>query len=333
MSKQKKSTNASPSAFGWVFQVGAGMKLMLDNIKEFTHLKMEGKDDDIELTLPNGKIYAQAKSVIQLGDQSNALNDLKNAARVLKDNSAKEDAIKLVYITNIKNPFSGSSKSDYMYNFVYSFDSLKIEDQQRIREEFGDDFPVEKLEVHILYFYGEKDSKFEKIKEQIGEFLRIAIGDPSFSKKLLDNWFTTFMVDCADIPDPKKKIDLSKEEIITPLIVLAIENPISRSEFEKVSDFDDYDGMMQRYRQFIYNNASVYELYMSVIGQYNAAVSTQLDKRDYKYKFITDKWNDYESYFSIIENEEHREAVAKATLLAIINKRSTINQIQEAAGL
>ena len=44
-------TNASPSAYGWAFQVGAGIKLMLDNIADFTALKMEGKDDDIEISL------------------------------------------------------------------------------------------------------------------------------------------------------------------------------------------------------------------------------------------------------------------------------------------
>lgn len=53
-------TNASASAYGWVFQVGAGITLMLDNVTEFTSMKMEGKSDDIEFTLPTGKIYAQA---------------------------------------------------------------------------------------------------------------------------------------------------------------------------------------------------------------------------------------------------------------------------------
>ena len=48
---KKGDTNASPSAYGWVFQVGAGITLMLDNVKDFTSMKMEGKSDDIEFTL------------------------------------------------------------------------------------------------------------------------------------------------------------------------------------------------------------------------------------------------------------------------------------------
>lgn len=73
MSDTNKNTinrNASPSAYGWAFQVGAGIKLMLENVKEFTALKMEGKNDDIEITMPNGKIYAQAKSTTVMGNQS-----------------------------------------------------------------------------------------------------------------------------------------------------------------------------------------------------------------------------------------------------------------------
>lgn len=81
--KKKVDTNASPSAYGWVFQVGAGITLMLDNVKDFTYMKMEGKSDDIELTLPTGKIYAQAKSVTQIGNQKTASTNLNDALKLL----------------------------------------------------------------------------------------------------------------------------------------------------------------------------------------------------------------------------------------------------------
>lgn len=96
-----KNRNASPSAYGWAFQVGAGIKLMLENITEFTALKMEGKNDDIELSLPSGKIYAQAKSVTVMGDQSSATEKLKKALETLSDDATKDNnSIKLIYITN-----------------------------------------------------------------------------------------------------------------------------------------------------------------------------------------------------------------------------------------
>ena len=76
MSK-KGDTNASATAYGWVFQVGAGITLMLDHIKEARALKMEGALDDIEILLDKGKLYAQAKSVTQIGNQKTAASNLK----------------------------------------------------------------------------------------------------------------------------------------------------------------------------------------------------------------------------------------------------------------
>lgn len=63
---KETDTNASPSAYGWVFQVGAGITLFLDNIKEVTAIKMEGKKDDIELGYLIGKIYEKEKSLHRL---------------------------------------------------------------------------------------------------------------------------------------------------------------------------------------------------------------------------------------------------------------------------
>ncbi len=51
ISRKPVDNNASPSAYGWCFQVAAGITLMLENVKEFTSMKMEGASDDIELCL------------------------------------------------------------------------------------------------------------------------------------------------------------------------------------------------------------------------------------------------------------------------------------------
>ena len=56
--------NASPSAFGWDFQANAAILLMIENIKQAEKIRVEGADEDIEITLLNKeKIYAQVKAV------------------------------------------------------------------------------------------------------------------------------------------------------------------------------------------------------------------------------------------------------------------------------
>ena len=80
MENNNKTTNrnASASAFGWDFQINSAILLMIDNIEDVSYVKVEGKYEDIELYLNNGKtIYAQAKS----------FQDLCNIGAVLRDYS------------------------------------------------------------------------------------------------------------------------------------------------------------------------------------------------------------------------------------------------------
>jgi hypothetical protein len=218
------SSNASPSAYGWCFQVGAGITLMLDNVKEFTSLKMEGASDDIELTLDAGKIYAQAKSVTKIGDQSSASTNLTNALRTLSQDSANGDAVSLIYITNIANPLSSETSSAFRYDRSYEFSVLPDDAQEKIRKKVADDFPADKFKLHILNFFGEGDNKFDSIKVKIAEFIREAIDDPSYNKRLLDSWFETFMVNASDKPDEQKKPELKKKDVIYPVIVLVVDS-------------------------------------------------------------------------------------------------------------
>jgi len=214
------NTNASSSANGWCFQVGAGISLMLDNLRDFTFLKMEGVSDDIELTTAAGKIYAQAKSVAQIGDRRKASTNLKDALRTLTNDSNNGDAVKLIYITNITNPLSVSNKisSAFQFDDSYEFSVLPPEAQSKIRKLVDDDFPCDKFQLNIIRFFGEGDNKFKSIKDRISEFLREAIDDPSYNKRLLDSWFETFMVNASDKPDSEKKLELSKKQIILPTL-------------------------------------------------------------------------------------------------------------------
>jgi len=326
-------TNASPSAYGWCFQVGAGITLMLDNVKEFTSLKMEGASDDIELTLDSGKIYAQAKSVIQIGDQRSASTNLNDALRLLSQDANNGDAVRLIYITNIANPLSNTVATAFQYGNSYEFSILPDEAQAKIREKVSDDFPTEKFRLHILNFFGEGDNKFESIKTKISEFLRDAIDDPSYNKRLLDSWFETFMVNASDKPDSQKKLELKKKDVIYPVIALVIDPPISETDFAKVCDHDNYAEIRQQFRETINRHLCDYEFFAEVIGDYLAKKNTTINQSIYKYAYVKEEWISYESRFSTISNAETREALIKLLLLTVISQRNKINSIKEATNL
>jgi hypothetical protein len=328
--------NASPSAYGWCFQVGAGISLILDaaHIKNFSKIKMEGKSDDIEITLNDGqKIYAQAKSVTQMGDQRNASSNLKNALAVLSGDEQNGDAFKLIYITNIGNPLSSTTPSTYSYGHNYEFSILSTKDQKKITDKTGTDFPTDKFELRIIRFFGTGDNKFQSIKQQIEEFLREAINDPSCSKLLLDRWFQTFMVNAADIPDNEKEVDLKKKDVIFPVIAVVINQPISEANFNEICDYENYDEVKQEFTRMIYEATCDYQFITNVLADYREKKKYATDKANYKFEFTKNEWQNYQEDFARITNSEKREAVIKIIILTIITHISIIQQIKDAAGL
>lgn len=326
-------TNASASAYGWVFQVGAGITLLLDNVKEFSSMKMEGKSDDIELTLQNGKLYAQAKSVTQIGNQSSASANLNDALKLLESDSKNADAVKLVYITNIANPLSSKMKSAFEYGHIYDFSSLSDEDQEKIKSKVSPEFPTEKLQIHILRFFGEGDNKFADVKKKISEFLLEAIGDSSYNKRLLDSWFETFMVNCSDKPTNEKELTLTKQEIMMPVIIFVIDQPLDEKEFNQVCDYDDYDELLQEYRTVIDRHICDYSFASKVAGDFLQKRNLVFDTSNYKYEYVRNEWKQYEPDFCTIKDSYKREALIKLLLLTVITRRRKIKQIKEAAKL
>ena len=60
-----RSRKADAIVFGFDFQINAAIVLMLEHIKELYSLRLEGNDEDIELTLQDHtKIFAQAKACL-----------------------------------------------------------------------------------------------------------------------------------------------------------------------------------------------------------------------------------------------------------------------------
>lgn len=91
------NTNASPTIFGFDFQVNAAIVLMLENIKNLKKLRLEGATEDIELTLNNGKkVFAQAKSVVNASTVfNNVWANLRKAIGTLSSADG-EDVDKLI---------------------------------------------------------------------------------------------------------------------------------------------------------------------------------------------------------------------------------------------
>ena len=80
-----KNRRANATLFGFDFQRNAAIVLMLENIKELKSVRLEGNEEDIEISLNDGqKILAQAKAIeASSKDFSHVRENLKKALLTL----------------------------------------------------------------------------------------------------------------------------------------------------------------------------------------------------------------------------------------------------------
>lgn len=154
--------------FGFDFQVNAAIVLMLENIKELKSLRLEGNEEDIELTLEHDqKILAQAKSVENASsDFSNVRANLKKALTTLSEGSQKVNAKQLIFITNSPNPFNDNNSRSIFWGLTHRpFSTLPSSAQKTIMEYLNKiDNPLDPQKFIVQVFPFETDDETERYK-------------------------------------------------------------------------------------------------------------------------------------------------------------------------
>lgn len=170
--------NASASAFGWDFQANSAILLMLENIRDAKCVRVEGVDEDIEITLQDKtKVYVQAKAVEKPDDTSHVIDKLTKALETLSDAAKNGDGSLFTYVTNSSNPFNNQRTLSYFTGRTHlSFDELPDVAQNKINEiiqknEYTD-LDVHKLDVRVIPFYGnDLKNRYKGIQACVNEFL------------------------------------------------------------------------------------------------------------------------------------------------------------------
>lgn len=325
---RKKSRNARASAFGWIFQSSAGLYLLFDCIENAISLKMEGKTEDIEITLEDKSIiYAQAKSVEDPNDTKNVKSKLKSALTSL---SECEDPIsKLIYVTNIPNPLKSEHPRHYEYSRT-GFNSFFKEDKQLILDLLSTNeittFPTAKFEIVNFKFFGEEDSqRYIEILNKTREFLFKANVHREQAESILTEWKAQLMNNNA------QRASLSKADILFPLILVTIERQNLSERYNDVCNLGIYEETISRYSEFIHNTPRRTDFFMQVCGLYQKQYPQGGDNIG---DFVIKNWQKYIDEFSSLEKDDKMlESLIKLLLLATLIKRQTISGIKTAAKL
>lgn len=330
-------SNASPSEFGTDFQVGAAIFLALENFKELSKLRMEGKTEDIELTLKSGKrIYAQSKSVVKARtDFSNVRRNLKNALTTLS-NADSQDVIKLVFITNSNNPLNENETkgifygppSEVRYNDLPDSGKKVISDIL-IRNKIKID--LNKLVIKYFMFQTDIDAeRYKVISQKISEFIN-SLNINISSEDLMNIWKIQVFQNGSKIDT---EITIDKKEMVWPLIVLVF-NKIDSYELLDEYDVGLIDEIIRRYDDTINNRIERYDVVTKVIYDFKSCKTAGLSINQLARKFIENTWFDYISLFSLesIQEEEVKEGVCKLILSKILQQRYTIDKIKQGVAL
>ncbi len=325
------STNASPSAFGWDFQVNAAIVLMLDHIKEAKCIRVEGSVEDVEITLQDSsKIYGQAKSYSKLGDDPNAIAKLTKALTTLDNAAAKGDGSMFLFMTNSPNPFLDESSRSYFYGLSrYSLAELPQSAYDKVRDIISKNgfknLETDQLEIYFIPFNGlNLRTRYKAIRERINGFLEDTVNDvPLITNRLMEIWQSDFFHN-ASMPDAK--ITITKEQFIWPLIVLVIES-IAAVDYMKEFNDDEIEELKTKYNLIINKEISDYELITRVISDF------YLSKKDRK-SFVNEDWSDYLDIVDGISADlDTKEALVKVILFRILMQKQRINAIKKGVGL
>ena len=336
--KSMRTRNASPTAFGWEFQVNAGIVIMLDYIREAESIKIEGMTEDIEVILRDGtRVFAQAKSSMDPEDTKNASRDLKKALKTLNDADGVGKVKQLILVTNRANPLNEEKSRRYFSN-AYSlapYSILPSMGQQRIQDVCKQEkltLRLNHFSVLALQYAGDGDFRYETIKERVSEFLvDINSHFQGFGKKILPKWQLQFGQNASQ---NDRSRTIKKKDMIWPLIVLFCE----KVDDPLLDDFDDADreAIEERFADVIADHSERFDLVAKIMSEYASYKAMHLDmaKAALQRLFIDEKEELFVDEFALdSEDAEVAKAVRKLTIGKILQQRRKIAEVKEAVNL
>ncbi|WP_434122290.1 hypothetical protein [Salinicoccus roseus] len=337
-------TNATSSAFGWDFQSNAAILMALKNIKELTSLKVEGDIEDIEIFLKDNKcIYLQAKSQKDPTPGNNTYTKLRDGLKTLINASNLAKYENLIYITNIKNPLKEKELDYYWGNdyIIYNYSELSDEAQKIVdryikaaTEKYQLDvskFNTNQLKLCAFPFFGENDeTRYRIVRASVKKFINEAQVSDGLVDDLLSYWQNIFFQNST-----KKKVNLDKEELVWPLVVLSASVSMDSPFFE---DYDHGQIMeiKKKYGHYINKKSEQFEFVTRVSTDYRTFLKENkgLKGKKASQTFIDTQWS---SYLSIVENKmvepDINEGIIKLVLFQVLNNRFSIENVKKAANL
>lgn len=365
-----EDNDASYGAFGWDFQANAGLFLFLKYIKGAVSIKVESRNQDIEIKLNNGNIYAQAKA---LQDDS---SENKNENMKLRDAIISLVKVKcnsndrLIYISNLGAPISNDRNRfrnkivklatvDKIFtdsvNEQIGLIVAKLENENKksnitVKKKNKNLFLINKLnafnvgELYVasIYPFDGVEDRYDIIYEETLEFLKYTLDiEPATAitlhKDICKYWQDRLRLNETLKDEPTKESkEITKKDFVWAVVAFDIKNENYNVIYDCV-DFAIDSADEKEIEKYIDNDHNIYherfEFSNKLMKDYACFYNSYRGKNaDLEY-LKTDSWKKFEFEFLDVENDHKREIVTKIYMYRIIRKRKNYDNIVKKVGI
>lgn len=342
MDVKKKNRNASAAAFGWRFQVNAALVLFIKNIENAVSVRVEGKNQDIEIKLiDDSYIYGQAKARATNDPGYRSAHRFKEAMPTLMDNYKEGNSSLLYYVTNDEFPFGKTYKyAMFGDDSLYSYRELPTDLQSFVKDvayENGfEEGNLDQFFVCVIGFYGDDSSTRLRI---VRRYIEKLIADLGIQNKgrinfdLLRNIWGTMLEENSSELD--LDITIEKEKFVWPIIVNVCNASEDDSYFEQEDD-DFAQDVIAQYNEIINSSNQRFSFVTKVMSDFSDYKATYAEgnRRTIKESFGDAYWGRYRDELGLADlDEEVAEVLIKLILRKIICRSSIIQNIKGGVGL
>lgn len=345
--------NATPTNFGFQYQINVAIYFMFAYLKELKSLRVEGQKEDVEIQLKNNKKFmVQAKSQTRdLYNNSGNSTKLKKALIGLAE-SDREDVEYMFYASNMLNPLnSDSNEFDPAGIVIKKYSELSPDSKEKINHQIKNiidsqtsdekkkmyDIKKDKLVIIRIPFFGDfDDEKYRYILDEASQVLSF-MSDTLVNKRksIVCYWESKFLNNSATNP----RIIITKNEICNCLILTEVDTmDLSDNHISLGIEETDYYSAYEKYKQFIDNKINKYE---SMSKVYSLFKRKKMKKNITITDFVKEEGLELYNYFfnKAVKNSKEIYGDDKLDLFvsqiisyAILRKKYVIDKIREEAG-
>lgn len=361
--KSKKNTDASPTAFGWNFQIVSGILLSIKNIKELSRIEIEGNTEDIELYFVKANPeYVQAKAIQKnpIDNKDNnkaslAMNTLINTSNITQGKYSK-----LVYIVNFMNPLGlkenilraswQPSMNEIFYqpysalnSYGKTFIDKKIQTAKNQLMNKGYDYSTKYFDKNKLYIAtalfdsnDQNEQRFNILSSTFENFFNhININvDKDSIENIINMFVKGYFMDAGSNEKCDKHLKITKKRLVWKMIFKIIKE--LPQEFKDDIDPEILPDLDKYQSDFIKKQSED----IDVINKITAGFLIYLNENSIKNVnsqvisgFTYSNWKKYEEIFPEDKDKEIQENGIKVIILRILCNRRLIKKIQKGTGL